>query len=162
MPLEEIIEQYAKDVYGNAKLARLEHDFIDGFAQMFKCPRALLRSEGKEVLLDCLRRSYPNIRRSKARMFIEGNMTEGDSHSLQIHHRRNCEMVLLFCDLVETLYANQYKSRSRLADKEYRREKNEEIKNAEIKNDVLAKAREAKAVKAEERKAEALLVEEGE
>ena len=103
----------ARDVYDapGVKLARLEHDFIDGFAQMFGCPRALLRSGAKDTLLDCLRKCYPHLKRSKVRMFLEGSMTEGESNSLQTHHRRRRDMVLLFCDLVETLYAIQYQSR---------------------------------------------------
>lgn len=109
----QILAHEARDVYDapGVKLARLEHDFIDGFAQMFDCPRALLRSGAKDTLLDCLRKCYPHLKRSKVRMFLEGSMTEGESNSLQTHHRRRRDMVLLFCDLVETLYATQYQSR---------------------------------------------------
>lgn len=109
----QILAHEAKDVYDapGVKLSRLEHDFIDGFAQMFDCPRALLRSGARDTLLSCLRKCYPNLKRSKVRMFLEGSMTEGESNSLQTHHRRRRDMVLLFCDLVETLYAIQYQSK---------------------------------------------------
>lgn len=110
-----VIDHQATDVYDapNVKLARLEHDFIDGFAQMFQCPRALLRTTAKEELIACLRKYYPDLKRSKMRMFMEGLLTEQESNSLQICHRRNRDMVLLFCDLVETMYVDQEAKRVR-------------------------------------------------
>ena len=155
MPIEAIEQTYwAKDVYDtpNVKLVRLEHDFIDGFAQMFNCPRALLRKDGRETLLTCLRKAFPNLKRSKVRMFLEGSLTEGESNSLQTHHRRCRDMVLLFCDLVETLYQNQQISRIRQSEikREVKLEGQAAVdqKNKET-NERLKVARDAKRLKRE-------------
>ncbi len=151
-----VIDHIARDVYEGPgiKLARLEHDFIDGFAKMFDCPRALLRTGAKNELMEILRKCYPNIKRSRVRLFIEGAMTEEESNSLQIHHRRNRDMVLLFCDLVETMYDCQYQSRIKQQAARIDVKQRGVAVVREENNDKMAAARAGRARKKEEREAE--------